>query len=323
MKRLLSLIMVLLMMVLSSCGKQEEIIKEKDVLRFGLLNGPTGIGASYLLEKNENDEALNKYEVTIVSDPSDMASQLIAGQIDIAALPTNLAATIYNKNQTIKLLALNTAGVLYIASSDDTVKDFNDLKGRTIYATGQGANPEYVLNYLLKENGLIVNDDVMVEFLDSGELVTKAAANEVDIIMLPVPALTIVLMKNSNMKVVLDLSSKWDELNNGSMLTMGCVVVNKDYYENNSEAVENFLKEYEESIDYVINNPDEAGALCEKYEIVGNKNIAFKAIPDCHLIFVTGNDVRKTIEGYYQVLYDANPKAIGGEMPNEGFYISK
>ena len=326
MKKIISLLLVVSMMFLVACGKQEnqvEPVAEKTNVRFGLLNGPTGIGASYLLEKNENDEALNNYEVNIVADPSDMAAQVIAGQLDIAALPTNLAATIYNKNQSIKLLALNTAGVLYIASSDETISSFEDLKGRTIYATGQGANPEYVLNYILSENGLVVGEDVTVEFFDSQELVSKAVSGEVDVVMLPVPALTTVLMKNENMKVVFDLSEKWDELNTGSMLTMGCVVVNNEFYQNNTQAVDNFLKEYEESINYVKANPEQAGELCEKFEIVSNKAVASKAIPDSHLIFYTGSDVRNMIEGYYQVLFEANPKAIGGAMPSEEFYITE
>ena len=141
--------------------------------------------------------------------------------------------------------------------------------------------------------------------------------------MLPVPALTTVLMKNENMKVVFDLSEKWDELNTGSMLTMGCVVVNNEFYQNNTQAVDNFLKEYEESINYVKANPEQAGELCEKFEIVPNKVVASKAIPDSHLIFYTGSDVRNMIEGYYQVLFEANPKAIGGAMPSEEFYITE
>ena len=317
------LLMVFALLFMVSCAKQEEIVKEKDVVRLGLLNGPTGIGAAYLLEENENDETLNKYEVNIVSDPSDMAAQVIAGQLDIAALPTNLAATIYNKNQNIKLLALNTAGVLYIATSDSSINGFEDLRGRTIYATGQGANPEYILDYLLNENGLVVNKDVYVEFLDSAELVTKASNNEVDIVMLPVPALTTLLIKNSNMRVVLDLSEQWDKLNNGSILTMGCVVVNKEYYENNKEVVDNFLIDYEKSINSVKADNEKAGELCEKFEIVANKSIATKAIADSHLIYYAKGNVKDLIEGYYKVLFEANPKSIGGAMPSEEFYISK
>ena len=326
MKKIIVLL-VMMLLVFTSCTKKSEeevvVVEEKSNIRLGLLNGPTGIGASYLLEKNSNDEALNHYELTLVSDPSDMASQVIANELDIAALPTNLAATIYNKNQSINLLALNTAGVLYILDNTGEINDFIDLKGKTIYATGQGANPEYVLNYLLKQNGLTVNEDVMVEFLDSGELASKAASNEVNIVMLPVPAVTTVLTKNSEMKIALDLSEKWNELNDGSILTMGCVVVNKEFYSNNKEAVDKFLKEYEESINYVISNPSEAGELCEKYQIVANANVASKAIPDSHLIFVSGSDVRKNIEGYYQVLFEANPKAIGGAMPSDEFYLSE
>jgi len=325
MKRKFIVLFVALLLVFSACSKKsEEVVveepKEKTNINFGILNGPTGIGSAYLLERNSNDESENHYEVSVSSDPSEVASQLIASKLDIAALPTNLAASLYNKtNGGIKVLALNTAGVLYILENGSSINSFEDLNGKTIYATGQGANPEYVLNYLLEQN----NVEATVEFLDSAELVTRMTTGEIEVSMLPVPAVTTVLMKNENVRIALDLTEQWDKLNNGSMLTMGCVVVRDEFLKENKEAVDLFLKEYEESINYVKENVSEAGSLCEKFAIVPNSAIASKAINDAHLIFVKGNDIKNTINGYYEVLLNANPQSIGGNLPGDDFYIGE
>ena len=326
MKKLLYVLLVVLM-VLGGCSSNSatpetpETIEEKGTVRFGVLKGPTGIGASYLLESNEKEETLNNYEVTVLAEATDMVASFVAGEVDIAAVPTNVAATLYNKTEgNVRLVALNTAGVLYLLEKGETVSSFEDVKGKTIYAVGQGANPEYVLNYLLAQNGLTVGQDVTVEFLDSAELTTKAASGEVELCMLPVPAVTQVLVKNPEMRIALNLTEEWDALNNGSRLTMGCVIVSATFAEEHPELVERFLTDYEVSITSVLADPVTAGEYCEKFEIVGAAAVATKAIPDCNLIFVKGDDIQKQIQGYYEVLFEADPKSIGGALPGDDFY---
>ena len=292
-----------------------------ETVRFGILKGPTGIGAAKLLQDNASGESVNSYEVTVAAEATEIVSMVAAGQLDIAAVPTNAAAALYNKTQgAIRILALNTAGVLYILEQGDTVHSMADLKGKTIYSVGQGANPEYVLRHLLAENGLKDGENVTLEFLDSAELTTKAAAGEVEVCMLPVPAVTTVLMKNSNMRSALNLSEEWDKLNNGSTLTMGCVIAPASYVQDHPEAVAEFLKEYEASIRFVLDDPVAGAAYCEQFEIVPNSKVAEKAIPDANLIFVSGAGIRPAIEGYYKVLFESDPKSIGGALPGDDFY---
>ena len=322
MKKLITVLMALLMAVtmLAGCKPKEEPAVRYDV-NFGVLKGPTGIGASYLLEKNSKGETLNNYNVTTEAEANAMISRIASGALDIAAIPTNAASALYNKtNGDVKIIALNTAGVLYILEKGNTINSVADLKGKRISAVGRGSNPEYVLKYILEQNGLKNNEDYYIEFLDSATLTTSAASGSVEVCMLPVPAVTTVLVKNSEMRIALSLSEEWDKLNNGSTLTMGCIVVRKRFYEENKKAVEQFLKEYEESINYVKANPQDAGALCEKFEIVPSAAIATKAIPDANLIFVSGKDIRGAIEGYFKVLYEADPKSIGGKLPGDDFY---
>ena len=292
-----------------------------ETVRFGILKGPTGIGAAKLLQDNASGESVNSYEVTVAAEATEIVSMVAAGQLDIAAVPTNAAAALYNKTQgAIRILALNTAGVLYILEQGDTVHSMADLKGKTIYSVGQGANPEYVLRHLLAENGLKDGENVTLEFLDSAELTTKAAAGEVEVCMLPVPAVTTVLMKNSNMRSALNLSEEWDKLNNGSTLTMGCVIAPASFVQDHPDAVAEFLKEYEASIRFMLDDPATGAAYCEQFEIVPNSKVAEKAIPDANLIFVSGAGIRPAIEGYYKVLFDSDPKSIGGALPGDDFY---
>lgn len=290
-------------------------------VRFGVLKGPTGIGACQLLSLNEEGKTRNKYSVTLLSEATDMIAQIAAGQLDIAAIPTNAAAALYNKTSgAVRLAALNTAGVLYVLENGDSIKSVADLKGKTIYAVGQGSNPEYVLRFILSQNGIDPDKDAELVFMDSAELTTRAATGEIGVCMLPVPAVTTVLMKNKSMRTALDLSKEWDSLNTSGILTMGCIVVRSDFAKNHPIEVMAFLDEYGSSINFTKQNPSQAAQLCAKFSIVPSAAVAEKAIPDCNLIYICGDDVRPAIEGYLKVLYDFNPKSIGGKMPGDDFY---
>ncbi len=185
---------------------------------------------------------------------------------------------------------------------------------------GQGSNPEYVLRFILSQNGIDPDKDAELIFMDSAELTTRAATGEIGVCMLPVPAVTTVLMKNKSMHIALDLTKEWDSLNTSGILTMGCVVVRSDFAKNHPIEVMAFLDEYGASINFTKQNPSQAAELCAKYAIVPSAAVAEKAIPDCNLIFISGQDIRPAIEGYLKVLYDFNPKSIGGNMPGDNFY---
>ena len=301
-------------------------------VHLGLLSGPTGMGAAKMLA--DNDEAyaqveagtyeggtLLRYEVTLGSDPAnDIVPRLTNGELDIAAIPTNLAATLYNRTDGgIKLLALNTLGVLHILENGDTVNSLADLEGRTLYATGQGSNPEYVLNYLLEANGLDPAADVDIQWLASEELTARMASGDIDLCMLPVPAATTVMMQNSDVRDAIDLNDAWTESGAQGTFTMGCLVARTEWLESNSELVPGILAEYAASIDYANSNPEEAAALIEQYGIVPKAAVAQAAIPQANMVCVTGEDM-KGIADYYQVLFDADPTSIGGAVPGEDFY---
>lgn len=305
----------------------------KTPVNVAMLKGPTGMGAAKLMADNDAGNTANDYTFTVFNENPEVTAALAQGDIDIAALATNVAANFYGKtNGGIQIIALNTYGVLKILQSGDgkNIDDLEDLKGKTVYATGQGANPEYVLNYLLTEEGLDPARDVNIQWMTAEEVTQGLLSGKAEFAMLPVPAATAAEIKSEGkVRQVLDLTEVWDDVTDDSKLTMGCVVVRTAFAQENPEAVRTFLKEYQASIAYMADPTNLAvssdlnpGQLLEHYGIVPSAGIGTKALPQANLTFVSGvKDVRNTIQGYYEVLYAANPAAIGGSIPDDGFYF--
>lgn len=332
MKRLLSLVLsCILILGLAACDAAPAPTASPDMptpapkakVSIGVLKGPTGIGSAYLMEQSEKGEALNDYTFTTAAAPTDLTGRLVSGELDMAALPTNVAAALYAKtNGNVQILALNTLGVLYILQNGIEINSVEDLRGKTLYATGQGSNPEYVLNYILRENGLEPGVDVTIEYKDSAELTTLMASGQVKLCMLPVPAVTTVLAKNSGVGIALDLTDEWDKVSGGSVLTMGCMVIRKNSGLS-ADTISDFLQEYNYSINFVNKNIGEASKLVAKFEITGTEEIAKAAIPDSNLVFISGGDIKEAIAGYFEVLLEADPASIGGSLPDDDFYYEK
>lgn len=323
-------------------------------VNLGVLSGPTGMGAAKLMADNDAGTAKNHYNVTVETDNSAITTKLINGEYDIAAVATNLASTLYHKtNGGVQIAAINTLGVLYIlgrtsVTSQDAIdsiadleipdevdavvinRDLSYLQGKTILAFGQSANPEYVLDYLLTQNGLDPDADVDIQWKGAADEVTAAMlAGEADFCVLPVPAATALQAKSEgNIQPVFDLSAEWDKLENGSQLTMGCVVVRTEFAQEHPQAVEDFLEEYEDSIEFMTDeeslllssdlNPTQ---LLVNYGLLPSAGIAGKALPAANLVCITGEDMRDAIQGYYEVLFQADPKSIGGSIPDDAFYF--
>ena len=296
-----------------------------------VLSGPTGVGAAKLMSDveyaNENGgqtpDGTPSYidTITVEADNQAVSSALINGDADIAAVATNVAATLVNKNpESIQVLAVNTLGVLYILEKGDTVTSMADLAGKTVYATGEGANPEYVLNYLLTENG-VDPADVDIQWMTAQEVTAQMVSSEDGICMLPVPAATALMIQDSGVREALSLSEEWSTVSDGE-LAMGCIVARTDYIEENPQGVEAFLSAYEDSIAYMSDpdNLEDAAELVAQYNITANANIAKAAIPQCNLVCLTGDEMKSVLEAYYQVLFDADPTSIGGALPDASFY---
>ncbi len=333
MKKVLSLSLALLLILMMAVGCAEKPVNEPDdepaakaVVNVGMIKGPTGIGAVHLMAADENGTTANDYNFTVGSAPDEIGTKLVSasGGLDIAAVPTNMAAALYQKSQgNIQLLAVNTLGVLYILENGESVTSIADLKGKTIYSTGQGANPEYILRYVLTKNGLDPDKDVTIVFEEQNDaLNAKIISGQAAIAMVPEPNVSAVTAQNKDVRVALSMNTEWEKVaDEGSKLMMGCVAVRKDFLENNKAAVDAFLTEYKASIEKTA-DVEATAALCETYGIIPKAAIAKKAIPNCQLTFVAGADMKQQIAGYYQVLFDSNPKAVGGKLPDDAFYYA-
>lgn len=296
-------------------------------IRVAAIKGPTGAGMVKLIDDAANGLTANNYTVELSADASEVVTKVIAGEYDIACLPTNSAAVVYQKTQgAVKLLALNTEGVLHIlqnTSDEEPITDWAQLKGKTIYTLGQGANPEYVLDYVLSGHGIDPDNDVTIQFCAAAdEVVAACASGEASICMLPEPAVSTLSAKVEGFTEIFDLTEGWNEVvEDGSILTQGCVVVQTAFLEEHPEAVKKFLEEYEASTNFVTENNEAAAKLMAQYEIVPSEAVALKALPGCHIIFKAGQEMKDSIQGYYEVLFQADPTSIGGALPDDAFYV--
>lgn len=285
------------------------------------LKGPTGVGMAQLMDASEQANTANNYTFTVAAAADEISGKIVSGEINIASVPTNLAAKLYQKTEgNITMLAVNTLGVLSILENGDSVSSVADLKGKTIYSTGEGSNPEYILRYILSENGIDPDKDVTIQYLATNdELIAALVSGTAEIAMVPEPAATTVLTKKDTLNRAFAVNDAWEEVSDSSLM-MGCVVTLKSYAEANPDAIAKFLEEYEASIDFAQNNIDEAATMCETYGIIPGAAIAKAAIPNCNLTFVSGKEMKNAIGGYFDVLFQADPTSIGGKLPADDFY---
>lgn len=316
MKKILALFLAAVMLIgMAACSKNE---KTGVTVNIGVLKGPTGMGAAWLMDQNEQGLSANSYNFTIAGAPDVLTGQLISGDMDMAALPTNAISTLYNKTEgKITVLGVNALGVLYVLENGDRINSVADLEGKTILASGQGSTAEYVLNYILEQNGVSAE---IFWASEHSEAATLALSGEYDIVMLPEPFVTTVTTKNGSFRVALDLTREWEALGGGE-LTMGGIAVRTEFLEAHPDAVKAFVKEYANSVAFTNAQPADAAKLIAKYEITAEE-IAKNAIPRCNIVWLHGENYKAKLENFLGVVYEANPAGIGGKMPGDDFYQS-
>ena len=333
MKKLLALALSLLLVVaaFAGCGAPKDDVSSASqkaasaTIRIAGMKGPTTMGLASLLDRNSKGETHNEYVFSLKGAADEITPLLNKGELDIAAVPANLAATLYNKTEgKITLLAVNTLGVIYITERGETVKSVADLKGKTIFATGKGTTPEYSLRYILTKNELDPDKDVKVEwFGEASEVVAKAAQTAGAVAMLPQPYVTVAGTKIADLRVALDLNAEWNKTETDSMMVTGVVIARTEFLKENKDAVDAFLKEYKASIKFANENVAETATLIEGLGIVEKAAIAEKALPFCNLKFLDGAEMKTAVGGYLKVLYDNNPAAVGNKLPDDAFYYAK
>lgn len=292
--------------------------ESRPVVKLGLLKGPTGMGAAFLLDGDKNGTTQADYEVTLQGAPDALQASLINGELDMAALPTNVASVLNAKTGgKVQILAVNTLGVIYLMSNDPEIDTVSELEGKTILSAGKGTTTEYVLNYILESNSV----NAEVEYAsEHAEVISKAAAGGYDVILLPEPFVTQMKAQNAGFDVTIDLTKEWKALGGGE-LTMGCIAVRTEFAENNPDAVKAFLSDYEASVKAVNEDPEKAGAIIEEFDIA-KAAIASKAIPNCNIVLLKGEEMKTSVSSYLTVLHSANPASVGTSLPSDSFYCT-
>lgn len=336
MKKLLSLLLVVSMIMLTAaCGltvpadttqPQTEHTAVESTAAYSSadftvysLKGPTSMGLVKLLDENENGAAKNHYTSQMVTGADEVTAALVSGDADIAMLPANAAAVLYQKAGGFQVLAVNTLGVLYVVENGETVQSVADLAGKTVYLTGKGTTPEYALRYLLAANGIEKN--VTLEFkTEAAEVVAAMAENVAAIGVLPQPFAAAAMAQNDTLRLALNLTEEWAAVSDSSQMVTGVTVVRTEVLEQYPAQVAAFLEEYEASVNYVNENPVQAAEWIEALGIVAKAQIAEKAIPYCNLVCLTGEAMKTALSGYLKALYGQNPAAVGGALPDDAFY---
>lgn len=309
----------------AASSEEAKELSTTDALRIAGLKGPTTMGLVNLLSMEKDGTASLDYDLQLYGAADEIVPKLIKGELDMAAIPANLAATLYQKtNGGIQVMAVNTLGVLYVVEKGNTVHSFADLRGRTILSTGKGTTPEYVLRYLLRKNGLDPDKDVKIEYYSEASEVTAqmAAARKDAIAVLPQPYVTAAQMKDSGLRVVLDLTREWNKVCDTQLIT-GVTVVRTEYAKQNPNVIAAFLTDYQKSVKAANEDIDGTAALCEEIGVVAKAAIAKKALPKCNIVYRNGQEMKKDISAYLQVLYDASPAAVGGKLPDDNFYYTE
>lgn len=295
------------------------------MLRVGSLKGPTSMGLVSLMDQASKGEAKGNYEFTMVTAADELLTKVISGDLDIALVPANMASILYNKtNHGVNVIDINTLGVLYVVSSDDSIQSVADLKGKTLYMTGKGTTPDYVLQYLLSENGL-TTDDVTIEYKsEATEVAAVLKQQEGAIGLLPQPFVTVAMAQNESLKMVLDLTKEWEAIQSGTggSLVTGVTICRSELFADpaGAEAIDVFLAEHKASAGFAIDNVAETAELVAAAGIIEKAPVAAKAIPYCSITFVDGEMMKSMLDGYLTVLFDQDPASVGGTLPDDAFY---
>ncbi len=291
-------------------------------INIGCMKGPTGIGMIKLLNDSDEGISANNYNYTIAGTADEISTALVKGELDVAAVPCNLASVLYNKTEgEVVTVAINTLGVLYIVEAGESVNEVADLKGKTIYSTGQGTTPEYTLRYLLTEAGINPDNDVNIQYKsEAAEVLAALTLDTEAVAMLPQPYTTVALNSNESMRIALDVTAEWEKLPSDSTVVTGVLVARKSFIEANEEGFAKFLEEYKASTEYANSNVEETAALLEKFDIF-KAAIAKKAIPYCNVTFIDGTEMKEKAMAYLQVIFDQNANAVGGKLEEGMFYI--
>ncbi len=331
--RFISLLLIAAtLFALSACGTKPETPEDPDdgntndpttelaEIKVGVLKGATGIGAVKLMQDSEDKKTTGKYDIQLyeTANVANLNKDILNGTVNIAALPINAGATLYNKSEgKVQIIAANALGVLSILGKDE-LTSISALKGKTLHTTGQASTPQYILEYLLVKNGLQVSEVNIVYYAD-GNQALAGMLKDGGYAMLPEPATTAALSKNADLKLLMSVTDEWAKVSDKKLI-QGCLVVNTEFAKAHPEEIKTFLSEYASTVKYVQENPSDAADLVVKYGIIAAKPMAEKSLPRCGVVCITGENMKADVKEMLTVLFNANAASVGGKLPDDAYY---
>lgn len=291
----------------------------------GMIMGPPSMGMGWMIHENEEGNTYNDYNFEVGGvDYTALASKLNTGDYDIIHCPSNVGAILYNNKdlkEEVEVIDISNLGLLYILTTDDSIKSMDDLKGRTVYSIGEGGPPEYTFGYLLDQEGL--SDDVNFSFRSTPfEVLNLLQDEEHSIALLPQPFVEVAKLLVPDLKVPIDITEEWDnlKLESGAESVTTITIVRKKFLEEHEQAVVEYLNLLKKSVAYSLSHVDEAAEWTDTYETFLNPEVAADAIPYVNMCAITGQEMKEKLEGFLKIMYDYNPDAVGGSMPDDDFY---
>lgn len=316
----LTLAVLMLLPFAASCAKPDKDLE----IKIYALNGTTALGMAQMIDNVKNETAEMNYDISLHASADAITGAITSGECAIAALPTNVAVRLFNKSEgKIQLLALNTLGVLYLLQNGENITSLSDLKGKTVYVPGAGANPEYITAALLESAGLEVGKDVMIDgtTYNSPDAVQAAITeNKISLAVLPEPKVTATTLSNKDVKVALDLTAEWEKLNGENTLVQGCLVVNTEFAKDNPKEIAKFLEDYKASVDFISAGSEDAINMIVDAGILPKAAMAKKALPNCNICYIAGEDMKSVMNTFCEKIFDYDKTSIGGKLPTDEFY---
>lgn len=302
---------------------ENENSENEATIRVASLKGPTSLGLLQMMKENEAQNLSNEYEFQIVQAADEIVTKVVKGEVDVALVPANVAAVLYQKTQNqVEVVDINTLGVLYVVEHGENIQTVSDLAGKTICMTGKGQVPEYALSYILGKNNLSM-DDVTVEYKsEPTEVIATLSAKEDVIGIIPMPFAASATMQDATLRLALNLTEEWNKVDQDSTFITGVTIVRKEFLEQNQAAMDQFINEHVASVEYVNANVEDAANLAESYDIIKTQ-VAKNAIPYCNIVSISGDEMKTKLAGYLNTLFDANAQSVGGTLPDEGFYYTE
>ena len=316
----LTLAVLMLLPFAASCAKPDKDLE----IKIYALNGTTALGMAQMIDTVKKETAEMNYDISLHASADAITGAITSGECAIAALPTNVAVRLFNKSKgKVQLLALNTLGVLYLLQNGENITSLSDLKGKTVYVPGAGANPEYITAALLESAGLEVGKDVIIDgtTYNSPDAVQAAITeNKISLAVLPEPKVTATTLSNENVKVALDLTAEWEEINGENTLVQGCLVVNTAFAEEHPEEIAKFLEDYKTSVDFISEGSEDAINMIVDAGILPKAAMAKKALPNCNICCIAGEDMKDVMNTFCEKIFDYDKTSIGGKLPTDEFY---